>query len=68
MDKYLSKQQVKVILEQAPKGIDGGKIVDGLVARGYKLEGFNDQPEPTKPTTIEKVADFTGGKEIAQEK
>lgn len=66
MDKYLSKQQVKVILEQAPKGIDGGKIVDGLVARGYKLEGFNDQPEPTKPTTIEKVADFTGGKEIAQ--
>jgi hypothetical protein len=49
MDKYLSKQQIKVILEQAPKGTDGGKIVDGLVSRGYKLEGFNDQPEPVKP-------------------
>lgn len=52
MEKYLSKQQVKVILEQAPKGTDGGKIVDGLVSRGYKLEGFNDQA----PTNEQQVA------------
>jgi len=51
MEKYLTKDEVKVILQNAPKGTDGGKIVDGLVARGFKLEGYNDQPEPPKSMT-----------------
>ena len=34
MEKYLSKDQVKAIIEGAPKGYTPGKVVDGLVARG----------------------------------
>lgn len=43
MEKKLSKDQVKAILEGAPKGTEPSKIIDGLVARGYTLEGFNEQ-------------------------
>ena len=41
----LTKDPVRVILQNAPKGTDPSKIIDGLVAQGHKLEGFNDQPE-----------------------
>lgn len=58
MEKYLTKEQVKVILQNAPQGIDGGQVVDGLVARGYKLEGFNDQPEAPKTMTGSEKAPF----------
>jgi len=54
MEKYLSKDQVKAIIEGAPKGYTPGKVVDGLVARGYVLEGFN---EP-KPTVMDTVKDY----------
>jgi hypothetical protein len=53
---FLSKQQVKVILQNAPKGTDPAKIVDALTAKGYKLEGFNDQPTPApKPNGIDRA-------------
>lgn len=42
MENKLTRDQVKTILQGAPKGTDPAKIVDGLVARGYILEGFNE--------------------------
>lgn len=48
MEKKLSKDQVKAILEGAPKGTEPSKIIDGLVARGYTLEGFNEKPTVTQ--------------------
>lgn len=50
MENYLTKKEVKLILDNAPQGLDRGRIVDSMVARGYTLEGFNDtQPEPEAP-------------------
>lgn len=56
MENKLTRDQVKTILQGAPKGTDPAKIVDGLVARGYILEGFN---EPK--STIDKVKDVATG-------
>lgn len=39
----LSKDQVKQIIQGAPQGTDPKDIVNGLVKRGYTLEGLNDQ-------------------------
>lgn len=44
MEKNLTEAQVTTILKNAPKGTDPNKIVEGLVSRGYILQGFNDQP------------------------
>lgn len=46
MDKFLSRQQMEVIKQQAPKGSDGGKIIQALIDKGYKIEGLNDTPTP----------------------
>lgn len=43
--RFLSKDQVRAILQNAPKGTNQGGIVNALVSQGYTLEGFN---EPTK--------------------
>lgn len=42
----LSKQQVKTILLNAPEGSDNNLIINGLVSKGYILEGYNDKPKP----------------------
>jgi len=56
MDNLLTKEKVKVILQNAPKGADPSMIVQALVDKGYKLEGYNDQPEPVKkPGIVEDV-------------
>lgn len=56
MDKFLTRQQVKVIIDQAPKNTNGGKLIQGLVDRGYKLEGYNDQPVASeKPNYLQRV-------------
>lgn len=49
MENKLTKAQVTTILQNAPKGSNPGKIVDGLVKRGYILEGFNE-PKSTVDT------------------
>lgn len=49
MDKNLTEAQVTTILKNAPKGTDPNKIVEGLVSRGYILQGLNDQPVATEP-------------------
>jgi hypothetical protein len=40
---YLSKLQVKEILDKAPPNLDKGKIIESLVSQGNELEGFNEQ-------------------------
>ncbi len=50
MDKFLTKDKVAVIIQNAPTGTKPEDVVNGLVSRGYKLEGFNDQPEPEQQT------------------
>lgn len=37
----LSRQQVQTILNNAPLGADKKKILDGLIMRGYELEGVD---------------------------
>lgn len=46
----LTKEQVKQIIQNAPQGTKPGDIVQGLVSRGYELEGYNDnQPNSAIP-------------------
>lgn len=47
---YLSQQKVSDILNNAPSGLDKRKIVESLVAKGYKLEGLNEKPTGIKET------------------
>lgn len=42
---FLTKLQVKQILDQAPPGLDRGKIIESLVAQGNELEDFNTTPK-----------------------
>lgn len=56
MENKLTKAQVTTILQNAPKGSDPGKLIDGLVKRGYILEGFN---EPK--STVDNVKDVAIG-------
>ena len=61
MENKLTKAQVTTILQNAPKGSDPGKIVDGLVKRGYVLEGFNEPKPSLVSRAVSTVADY--GKE-----
>ena len=54
MEKTLNRDQVKAILDNAPKGADKGLIVEGLAKQGYKIEGFNDAPKVVEPTPLAK--------------
>lgn len=38
----LSKTQVQTILDNAPKGVDKKQLLDGLVQKGYDLEGVDN--------------------------
>lgn len=65
----LSRDQVQSILNNAPQGADKKKILDGLIIRGYQLEGVDSkqaiQSMPienavtpkTKPTFMERVSE-----------
>lgn len=61
MEQTLSQQQVKSILDNAPQGMDRKLIVQKLVEKGYKLEGFN-QPavvtQQTEDTGLQKAVDI----------
>jgi hypothetical protein len=41
----LSKDQVNKILQNAPQGADKRKILDGLIQRGYNIEGVDMQKQ-----------------------
>ncbi len=51
MDQYLTKDKVSVIIQNAPAGTKPEDVINGLVSRGYKLEGFNDTPETKTPNS-----------------
>lgn len=51
MDKYIKKEDMFIILDNAPANVDKEKLIDKYVANGFKIEGINDQPEPQKPMT-----------------
>ena len=57
MQKKLSRTQIQTILNQAPKEYSTETILQGLVDRGYILEGYN---EP-QPNIVQKVADTAIG-------
>lgn len=46
MEKYIKKQDMFTILDNAPSGVDKSKLIDKYIADGFKIEGINDQPQP----------------------
>ncbi len=55
---YLTKQQVKEIIENAPEGTTPQGIVAGLRQKGYELEGYPKVPETRPETTAEHTEGF----------
>lgn len=65
----LSRDKVQTILDNAPQGADKKKILDGLIQRGYQLEGVDSRQavqsmpienaitEKKKPTFMERVSE-----------
>ena len=62
MEKQLNRNQIQEIMNQRPQSMSKQAVIDGLVARGYKLEGFNDKP---KENILQKAGGFI--KETAQD-
>lgn len=73
---YISKEQVRNIIDNAPKGTDPSFVVAGLLERGHTLEGYGNaemvQSNPPKRDllqTLEKVANVASlgvGKKVGQ--
>lgn len=68
---YLTKQQVKQIIQRAPAGTTPEGVVNALRAEGHQLEGYpsqeqeqviqkNAQTGETKKNVLTKVGDFLG--------
>ena len=49
MENYLTKDKVKVILDNAPAGSDKNKVIEALINKGYVLEGLNEQEKLVQP-------------------
>lgn len=60
---YLTRDKMKLILQQAPKGSNPGKIVQAFADKGYIIEGFNE-PKAKSPNVFKRVI---GGIEEAGE-
>lgn len=67
MDKFIKKEDMFVILDNAPANVDKSKLIDKYISEGFKIEGINDQPEPPKSMTGSEKAPFqaTGQEGIA---
>lgn len=55
----LSRDKVQTILDNAPQGADKKKILDGLIQRGYQLEGV-DSSQVVIPTTSTSATEKRG--------
>lgn len=56
MEKYLSKEELKMLINQAPKGSSPENLVKGLVSRGYTLQGLNEpKKEPEQPSQMSRL-------------
>lgn len=42
-EKYITTDQIKIIVEGAPKGVDKERLVQSIVNKGYVIQGYNDQ-------------------------
>lgn len=42
MNTFLNKQQIQSLIDKAPQSVSTEDIINGLVQRGYELEGFNE--------------------------
>lgn len=59
MEKTLTKEQVKGILMNAPKGSDPKAIIKGISDRGYQIEGLN-LPKPKVQAPVQEDRGFLG--------
>lgn len=46
MEKYITKKEMFSILDNAPADVDKVKLLQKYKENGYKIEGYNDQPDP----------------------
>lgn len=46
---YLTAEQVKGLINNRPPNLTAEAIMQGLIQRGYKIQGLNDQPQQQKP-------------------
>lgn len=52
-NKYLSRDKTQALIDELKvKQADGKAFLDGLAAKGYTIEGFNDQQTLTKETGL----------------
>ena len=42
---YLTKDQVKQVINGRPSGVTPQQVLQGLQSKGHQIEGFNDKPE-----------------------
>jgi len=53
---YLSKEKTQALIDGLGiKQTEGKAFLDGLVAKGFTIQGYNDQPKPTEPTMMESI-------------
>lgn len=53
---YLSKDKTQALIDGLGiKQSEGKAFLEGLAARGYTIQGFNDQPKPEEPTVMESI-------------
>lgn len=60
-EKKLTKTQIQTILDSTPKHIKTEDVLNGLLGRGFVLEGLNDAPVKKEPNIMQKIADTTIG-------
>jgi len=56
-NKFLSRQKTQALIDEiGVKQADGKAFLDGLAAKGYTIEGFNDKPvAQEKPSTMSRL-------------
>lgn len=55
-NKFLSRQKTQALIDQiGVKEADGKAFLDGLAAKGYTIEGFNDKPVQEKPSQMSRL-------------
>jgi hypothetical protein len=50
---FLNKSQVQTILDNAPVGVDKVKLLDGLIKKGYDIEGVDSESRRKELTPVE---------------
>jgi hypothetical protein len=53
MDKYLTTNQIKVILDNAPKGVDKEALLKKFGSSGYVIQGYNDEAKIAEEQKIQ---------------